>query len=144
MHRNPSDSDTASGTRSAEQDFTIREKVLLRDLIVPLLRASSKGKLKNALLALFSPLFASEGRRRSWLECAVSRNSCIGCWSERLPRQPAGTERGLKIVAADRTVEVEDFAGEVQVGAKFALHRLRVDFAKVDTAGSDFGFFEAL
>ena len=58
-------------------------------------------------------------------------------------REHAGAEGGLEVVAADRAVEVEDFAGEVQAGNELALHRAAVDFVERDAAGGDFGLGEA-
>ena len=49
----------------------------------------------------------------------------------------------MEVVAADGAVEVEDFAGEVEIGDELALHGAGIDFVEGDAAGGDFGFFEA-
>ena len=43
--------------------------------------------------------------------------------SNRTPRQPTGAPGGLKVVAANGTVEVEHFAGQEKAGDAFAHHR---------------------
>ena len=62
----------------------------------------------------------------------------------RLTCEPACTERCLKVVAVDRTIEIENFASEVRDSSKLALHRLGIDFAQVDVTDSDLGFLESL
>ena len=58
-------------------------------------------------------------------------------------REPAGAEGGLKIVAADRTIEVEDFAGEEQARHEAAFHRVRIDLGQGDSARGDLRLVEA-
>src|SRR5437870_2430641 len=57
--------------------------------------------------------------------------------------EPAGAERGLKIETANRTVEVEHFAGKVQSWPELALHGPRIDFVERYPTRGDFGFPEA-
>src|SRR4029453_15195043 len=44
----------------------------------------------------------------------------------------------LKIVAADRAVEVEDFASEIEARYEFAFHRPAIDLGENHAAGGDF------
>src|SRR5688572_32281155 len=51
-------------------------------------------------------------------------------------------ERRLKVVPADRPVQIEHLACEVQARHELALHRARVHLVKRNAAGGHFGFFE--
>lgn len=54
----------------------------------------------------------------------------------------AGDECGLKVVAADGTGVVEDFAAQVKAAALDRAHGLGVDFIERDSAGDDLAFVE--
>ncbi len=60
-----------------------------------------------------------------------------------LPSQPAGAEGGLKVVAADRAIQIESLADDEQSGAVPALHGPTVDAFQVNATGGNFGFFES-
>src|SRR3990167_3227302 len=62
--------------------------------------------------------------------------------SNALPGEPAGAEGGLEVVAADRTVEVEQLACDVEVRNDLALHAPRIDLVEGDAAGRHFGLLE--
>src|SRR5689334_1316003 len=49
-------------------------------------------------------------------------------------RQPAGAEGGLKVVAADGAVEIENLTGKKQSGNDAAHHRPRVDLIEGNPA----------
>src|SRR5262245_9600760 len=54
--------------------------------------------------------------------------------SEIAPGQPAGAEGGLKVVATDRSIQIENLARQIEPWYKPALHRPRIDFRKRDTS----------
>ena len=51
--------------------------------------------------------------------------------------QPAGAEGCLEVVAADRPVQVQHFAGQVQSRGAFALHGVGIDFVQIHSDGRD-------
>jgi hypothetical protein len=59
------------------------------------------------------------------------------------PREPTRTPRRLEVVAADRPVEVEQFAREVQPRHELALHRARIDLGESHAARRHLGPAEA-
>src|SRR5689334_19054663 len=56
--------------------------------------------------------------------------------------QPSRAKRGLEVVTADKTVEVENLAGDIEIRHDFALHRARVDFIERHAAGRYLGLLE--
>src|SRR5436190_17836294 len=58
------------------------------------------------------------------------------------PREHSRTERRLKVVPADWTVQIENLAGEVKAGHDFAFHRVAIDFIECNAACSDLGLGE--
>src|SRR6478736_4299233 len=75
-----------------------------------------------------------KSRASSWLTARPSpvppslRPAESSCRLRMSTRHPAGAEGGLKVIAADRPVEVEDFTGKVQVRDEPAFHRAGVNF----------------
>src|SRR5437879_5762031 len=63
--------------------------------------------------------------------------------SHRRAREPPGAPGGLEVEAADRTVKVEDFARQIEMGYELALHGARIDFVQGHAARSDLRFLEA-
>ena len=61
------------------------------------------------------------------------------------PGEVAGGPGGLEVEAAGDAVDVQDFAGEVEAGDLFALHRFELEVIERDSAaGHEFIFVEAL
>src|SRR5579884_984742 len=61
----------------------------------------------------------------------------------RLSGQPAGAPGGLKIVTADRSIQVEQLARQKKTWNPFAAHTPRIDFLQRHAAGCHLGFGEA-
>ena len=57
-------------------------------------------------------------------------------------RKMRGGKRKGEVVASGGTVEIEDFAGEIESGIALGSHGVRVDFGEVDAAEGDDGFLE--
>jgi len=59
------------------------------------------------------------------------------------PGKNARAERGLKVVAADGSVEIQNLAREIKAGDEFAFHRATVDLRQRQSARGDFGLSKA-
>lgn len=61
-----------------------------------------------------------------------------------MARDPAGSPGSLKVKTAGNAIDIEEFAGEIQARADFALHCFEVHFRKANAAaGDEFIFVQA-
>jgi hypothetical protein len=123
-----------------KEGLTVRQALTLEEKIEDLQKKIEK--LEKRLEELEkkktdeSPKGQSVSGYRRRRDNARARLSMLG-------RQPAGAEGGLKVVPADRPIQVEDFAGDRQARDELAPHRPRIDFVQGDTTGGHFGFSKA-
>src|SRR5207253_1263082 len=66
-------------------------------------------------------VFGACGGRFSRMDQRCDPYNPSTLYSHTYSRQPAGAERRLKIVAADRAIQIEHFAGKIQSAHQFAF-----------------------
>src|SRR5262245_55733886 len=76
----------------------------------------------------------------------IPRRAQIVSAGERLhtcARTPTGRQRRVEVVPADGSVQIQNFAGEIQAWRQLALHVSGIDFIERHPASGDLRFLEA-
>src|SRR5439155_1623905 len=86
---------------------------------------------------------ADDRRDDERMVSAQAMGACLTTGLDASSGEYAGAERGLKVVAPDRPIQVENLARKIEPGDQLALHRATVDLGERDASGCHLGLGEA-